>query len=211
MGITIHASGRIDRIEDIPCLIDEMKAIAEQNGWEYEIFDDDFGAPPNAAFRAYSGEPGGEISGSLGLKGIVLSIGTGVEPLAVLFDQSGVLTDILSQISWLHGDRRQERLSACKTQFGSINAHVHIIDLMAILKEKYLPDLSVEDEGCYWTTRNLELLAEKRAVLAHYIRHTEKVVSSIETPSDSSQDPDSIASHIAEALLKAETKTGKLQ
>ena len=54
MGITIFASGKINRIDDIPRLINEVKAIAKKNDWAYEIIDDDFEESPNAALKSES-------------------------------------------------------------------------------------------------------------------------------------------------------------
>ena len=150
MGITIHASGRIDRVEDIPRLVGDVKIIAEENHWEYQTIDDDFQEPPTAVLVHSSTESGVRIEGSLGLKGIVLTVERGVEPLALLFDKSGILTDIMSQVSWIHDGMRGERFSTCKTQFGTIEAHIRIVELLSTLKDKYLTALVVEDEGGYW-------------------------------------------------------------
>ncbi len=208
MGITIYASGKINNVENIPHLIDEMKGIAKKNDWEYNIIDDDFNEPPNVILKHDSGKPGINIDGSLGLKGIILAVDPGSESLAILFDCSGVLTGIMSQISWLESNKLDERFSACKTQFGSIDSHICIIELLDILKKKYISDLVVEDEGTYWTSRDRDLLAEKRAVLEHYISHTEKVISSVEVSNDSDQSSHTVASHIEKALLKADKKRG---
>ena len=59
----------------------------------------------------------------------------------------------------------------------------------------------------YWTSRDRKLLEEKRAVLAHYMLHTEKVISNIEISSDAVQSSDSVASHIEKELLDAERKS----
>jgi hypothetical protein len=47
--------------------------------------------------------------------------------LAILFDRSGTLTDMMQQVSWIHDKGQGERFTACKTQFGSIEAHIRII------------------------------------------------------------------------------------
>lgn len=206
MGITIYASGEINRIENIPRLIEEVKGIAKKNDWGYEIIDDDFDEPPNVLLKHDAEKPGVNIDGSLGLKGIIVVIDPGVEPLAILFDHSGVLTDIMPQISWLQSNKLDERFSACKTQFGSIDSHICIIQLFDILKEKYINNLVIKDEGSYWSSRDRNILTEKRAVLEHYICHTEKVIRSIEISGDAIQCSDSVASHIEKALLDAETK-----
>jgi len=208
MGITIYARGRIDSLRDIPRLIGKVKGIAEENDWEYAIIDDDFAVRPNAVFtRRDSNEPAA-IEGSLGLKGIIASVDPKAEPLVILFDRSGVLTDMMQQVYWLYDNLRDERLTACKTQFGSIDAHIHIIDLFEVLKKRYITDLVINDEGGYWESRDYKLLAEKRAVLEHYIHHAERVISGIEISDQDVQDSEIVASHIEEALLEADKDGG---
>ena len=205
MGITIFAQGKIGRIEDIPRLIGDLKAVAEEHKWKYRIIDDDFEVRPNAALTPRdSGASGAAIEGCLGLKGIVLNVESGVEPLSILFDRSGVLTDMFQQISWIETNGGNERFSACKTQFGSIDSHIQVIEILDLVKKKYMADLVINDEGSYWETRDRRILAEKRIALGHYLRHTEKVISSIDLSGDDVQDPDAVARRIEEALLKAD-------
>lgn len=208
MGITIYARGRIDSIGDIPRLIGEVKGIAEENDWEYAIIDDDFAVRPNAVFTRRDSDKPATIEGSLGLKGIIPSVDPKAEPLVILFDRSGVLTDMMQQVYWLHNNVRDERFTSCKTQFGSIDSHIHIIDLFDVLKKRYITDLVINDEGAYWESRDYKLLAEKRAVLEHYIHHTERVIGGIEISDHDVQDSEIVASHIEEALLEADKDGG---
>jgi hypothetical protein len=48
-----------------------------------------------------------------------------------------------------------------KTQFGSVEGHVALVELLAALKREYFPDLEVRDKGEYWETRDLEKLRAK--------------------------------------------------
>ena len=205
MGITIFAQGKISRIESIPRLIDDLREIAEARKWKYHIIDDNFEVQPNATLTPRdSGARGAEIKGSLGLKGIVLNVEPGAEPLSILFDCSGVLTDMLQQISWIENNGGNERSSMCKTQFGNIDSHIQIVEILDLVKKKYMTDLTVNDEGAYWETRDRRILAEKRIALGHYLRHTEKVISSIELSGNDAQDPEALARRIEDALLKAD-------
>jgi hypothetical protein len=209
MGITIFASGKLDRIEDIPHVIGDLKRVAEENNWKYHVIDDDFDVQPNAVLtRRDSGLPGCAIEGSVGLKGIIVNVNPHTEPLAILFDRSGVLTDLMQQISWMHDDGQSERFTMCKTQFGNIDAHIRIVELLDNLKNNYIADLTVNDEGAFWETRDRRNLAEKRVVLGHYLRHTEKVIKGIDMSGLDVQDPETLASRIEEALLKAEKEDG---
>ena len=205
MSITIFAWGKIESTGDIPRLIDDLKRVAGEHDWGYRTIDDDFDTQPSAELtRRDSGEQAAVIEGSLGLKGIILNVGPGAEPLAILFDRSGVLTDVLQQISWIHSKGQDERFTMCKTQFAGIDSHIRIVEALDGLKKSYLPGLIVSDEGGYWESRDRRILAEKRIVLDQCLRHTEKVLSGIEISGDALQDPETIAECIEKALLKAD-------
>jgi hypothetical protein len=211
MGITIFASGKLDRIEDIPHVIDDLKKVAEENSWKHHVIDDDFDVQPNAVLTSRdSGLPGAAIEGSVGLKGIIVNVDPQAESLAILFDRSGVLTGLMQQISWLDDNGQSKRFTMCKTHFGNIDAHIRIVELFDYLKKKYISNLTVDDEGAFWDTRDRRTLAEKRIILGHFMRHTEKVIKDIDMSGVDAQDPEAIASRIEEAILKAE-KEGGLQ
>ena len=205
MGITIFARGIIDRIGDILSLINDVKEVAGEHNWKYRIIDDDFDKQPNAVIsRKESSASVCAIEGSLGLKGIIITVDSGAEPFMILFDRSGVLTDMMQQMSWISSNGKDERFTMCKTQFGSIDSHIRIIELLDSLKKKYISDLAVNDEGAFWETRDRRILAEKRIFLGQCIRQTEKVINSIETHDDDARDAETIARRIEEALLKAD-------
>ena len=211
MGITIFARGSIDTMDDLPVLIAEMKELSEKNGWMHEIIDDDFEQDPEVELIRDQETSTVSIEGTLGLKGIIINVGYGVEPLALLFDRSGVLTDIMSQVSWVQNPEEDTRLTFCKTQFGPIEAHISIIEILDILKKKYMTNLEVTDEGDYWMSRDRELLAEKRAVLEHYMNHNKKAISNAKIPADADLSAEDIASSIEKALVDAEGNKGPLQ
>ena len=48
-----------------------------------------------------------------------------------------------------------------KTQFAPTEIHISIIKLLKHLKNKYILDLEVLDEGCYWETEDNKLLNKK--------------------------------------------------
>jgi hypothetical protein len=68
----------------------------------------------------------------------------------------------------------------------------------------------VDDEGAFWETRDRRTLAEKRVVLGHFMRHTEKIIKGVDLSGLDAHDSETLASRIEEAILKAE-KEGGLQ
>ncbi len=203
MGITLFASGKVDTIEDLPRLIKDLKEIAEERGWKYRVIEDNFDARPNASLAQIDSDtPGAVIKGTLGLKGVVLNVSAGAEPLQLLFDQNGILSGMPQQLFWIEDQGKSERFTMCKTQFAHIDGHVEIVELLSMLKDRYISNLAVHDEGGYWENRDKKTLAEKRIFLDQCIRHTEKAIGSIDISEEDLKDPGKIASRIENALQK---------
>lgn len=209
MGITIFASGKLSDTDAIEPLIADVKESAARYGWGHHIISDDFDAEPNAVLTHPDGGTGGAvIEGSLGLKGIILQIGDGAEAFSILFDRSGVLTDVINQLMWIENKGAGGRFISCKTQFADIESHIRLIEVLDLVKGKYIPDLIVDDEGSYWEKRDRRSLAEKRILLGHFLRRTEKILGSIELSEADRQNAETIAERIEEALTKNDEETG---
>jgi len=176
MGITIHYQGKINELSMIDNFIDELSDISCELDWKNHIIDDS----------------------KLNIKGILLSPHSGSEPLSFLFDKStGIIKDRIILAFDDMGDDHYKH-NHVKTQFAPINIHITIIKLLKYLKEKYLSDLIVTDEGDYWETENAELLQSKFDFLKEMIdvvagafNKTEKI------PGES---PESLADRIEKIL-----------
>src|SRR6266508_2439343 len=171
MGIRIYACGKIDRVEDIPRLILELKAIAGESNRTYQIVSDDVHTQPGAELiRRDLVDPGSAIAISPGLKGIIIDLDPDAEPFSILFDRSGVLTDRTRHESWVQGNRQSERYTAFKTKFTCIDPRLRISGLLALLKGKYITNLIVNDEDSFWKTRDRRVRAGDRIILGHCLR-----------------------------------------
>ena len=145
MGLSIHYQGGIDRIEDIPKLTEELEDIADSMGWLSQRINDDE-SDPN--FRGIIVNPKGQC-----------------EPLCFLFDRAGKLRGLMDLITEQVEPTQYSYYNSTKTQFVAVETHVWIIGLLRYLKKHYLSDLSVNDEGEYWETENLETLKTKKDFL----------------------------------------------
>ena len=199
MGISIFAKGRIDRIEDIPQLVDELKTRAEKENWAYTILSDDFKDESLPVMTRTAGEVA--ISEELGLQGIVLTIDAKVESLAIVFEREGVLTSVMQQLLD-PAELPEKRFTFCKTQFGGIDAHISIIGILDLLRERYISNLVVEDEGGYWGSRDRGTLTNAFNVFQHYLDHAQTCVSGVKITKPERSDGDKIASAVEQALLE---------
>ncbi len=139
MGITIHYQGKINEISLIENVTGELKDITEELEWEYFLIDDD----------------------KLGIKGIYINPPPNCEALTFLFDKNtGVLKDrIILQFDDMGDDHY--KFNHTKTQYAPIQVHITIIKLLRYLKNKYISDLTVTDEGEYWDSEDANLLQSK--------------------------------------------------
>jgi len=179
MGITIHYKGSLRNISEIDNFKNEMAEICRAMNWEYRLWNEDQSKPFDATL--VHSEKGAEIKGHIPLKGISIVIDNKNEGFDFLFNPDGDLSSFLSEILRHNGslDRDNKWLN-CKTQYGSVDSHIAVVKLLHHIKEKYIPDLKVIDEGKYWETNDKEHLMGKRAFLAGKIAQFDKALSSIE-------------------------------
>lgn len=76
-----------------------------------------------------------------------------------------LLAKVLPRFADLVAGEMDWSLELTKTQSARIETHIWIVYLLRYLKNHYLPDLQVTDEGAYWDRNDPELLAEKRRFL----------------------------------------------
>jgi len=62
-------------------------------------------------------------------------------------------------------------MASTKTQFGKnpVDTHIKIVELLDFIKQNYMPDLRVVDDGDYWETRNRKMLEENLKTTGAFI------------------------------------------
>lgn len=166
MGITIHYQGKINEVSLIDIVTGELKDIAEELEWKYTLIDDD----------------------KLNIQGIYMNPPPNCEALTFLFDKnSGILKDRIILAFDDMGDEHY-KYNHTKTQYAPIQVHITIIKLLRYLKDKYISDLTVTDEGEYWDTDDENLLQSKFDFLNEMIDIVADSLSKIETiPNESNE------------------------
>ena len=83
-----------------------------------------------------------------------------------------------------------------KTQFGSVEGHVTLIELLTALKNDSFPDLEVSDEGGYWESRDLDALVGKFAQVQAGIDGLAAGLRQSSLTSEAAEDPLIVAKRI---------------
>jgi hypothetical protein len=83
-----------------------------------------------------------------------------------------------------------------KTQFGPIDGHVALVELLAGLKQEFMPDLEVMDEGGYWEHRDVNELRRKIGFLGRAIDMLAGALENDRLSPEAREDPEILATRI---------------
>lgn len=148
MGITVHYRGRIadlDRVEDFEDRVLDL-AVALQG-----------------SARIWRSCP--KDDNQRMVRGLILDLAPGQESTSLLISPEGWLIGLI-EIE----DAEQRRIAEApwcfvKTQFGPIEGHVALVELLRAIKREFAPDLEVSDEGGYYETGDLAELRRRFKLL----------------------------------------------
>jgi hypothetical protein len=144
MGVTISYRGSLkdlDRVEDFE---DRALDLALELGGQARIWRTNSDNDPRRTVR-----------------GILLNLYPGQETTSLLIAPEGWLINLVEIEEAEKGQLAEPPWCFVKTQFGPIEGHVALVEMLAALQREFLPDLEVHDEGEYWETRNLATLTAK--------------------------------------------------
>ena len=134
MGVTIHFDGHLLGEDAFRAVVSTATAFADSRGWLTEPINSE----QVTLLRVRDNEEQWDYSGPV--KGLVLYPGEDCDPVRLEFDR-----DLYVQ-------------QYTKTQFAGIETHLEVVELLTALKP-FFGDLRVEDEGEYWETGNVRILA----------------------------------------------------
>ncbi len=178
MGVSIHYKGRIAHPAPLQQLRRDLLRFAERVHWEYL----DLTGPDESQILEIILYPPGEC-----------------EPVFFLIDSEGRLHPPY-EVEAEEGD--DSLWCSVKTQYGPLEAHVRIVELLKQIQHDYAPGLEISDEGSYWETGNLETLRSAREFLAHKMTLLPEALSNTEAkPSERS--PEDLCDTVEEAAEKS--------
>ena len=179
MGITIHYRGviaNLDRVEDFE---DRVLDLALELGGQAHIWRTASDKDPSRVVR-----------------GVVLDLCPGQETTSLLISPEGWLIGLTDIEDAENGKLKEMPWCFVKTQFGTLEGHVALVEMFTALKAEFFPDLEVCDEGDYWETRDVNELARKLAFLQAAIEKFGEGLRQYGLTSEAAEDPEILAARI---------------
>jgi hypothetical protein len=136
MGVTIHFEGCLRDEAAYENVIQTAKVFAAREGWGWQAINE-----ARTKLERVRDEKDWDYVGPT--RGIVLHPHEDSEPLRLEFDASGFVQEFI------------------KTQFAPAAIHIIVVELLHEIAPHFL-NLTVEDEGEYWESRELETLDRHR-------------------------------------------------
>jgi hypothetical protein len=194
MGITIFYKGTLTDITRINEIISEVKDICQIMKWKYQESDDDWSLPCDGALVKKGKHL--KISGNLGLKGIGFQPHQHSEWVDLYFDNKGMIWTPVFKAMHTDEPDKMGCMNGVKTQFAPVNTHVAIVKLLRHLKNKYIHDLEVIDDGGYWESDNVETLEAARNSIFGAMDKLENALGSINSDVAESMSQDEFVDYI---------------
>lgn len=144
MGVTISYRGSIadlDRIEDFE---DRTLDLALELGGQATVWRTANDNDPRRMVR-----------------GVMLDLYPGQETISLLVSPEGWLVNLFEIEDAELGKIDEPSWCFVKTQYGPVEGHVALVELLTVLKREFFPNLEVHDEGEYWEARDLAALTAK--------------------------------------------------
>lgn len=179
MGITISYRGAIaslDRVEDFE---DRVLDLALELGGQARIWRTAADKDPSRVIR-----------------GVTLDLCPGQETTSLLISPEGWLIGLTDIEDAENGKLEEMPWCFVKTQFGTLEGHVALVEMFTALKAEFFPGLEVLDEGDYWETRDVNELARKLAFLQAAIEQLAEGLQRHGLTSEAAEDPEILMARI---------------
>ncbi len=212
MGVTLHYRGKLKSPDLVAEITNEVMDICETNNWKYELFDES---------RFYKHKPGDnqlmqhldELMDDdldpvllsqrklpdIGLRGIMFNPHPDSEPIALLFNEKGVLNNIFTALFPEVQGKQALPWSFTKTQFAGPEIHAQIVHLLVYLGNKYFKKFKMEDDGGYYPDNNKEALMSRMGVINNAIGTLEDIFEN----SNFEGSPEEVIEQIQDALTRS--------
>ncbi|HVY61121.1 MAG TPA: hypothetical protein VHF22_05675 [Planctomycetota bacterium] len=179
MGVTIHYRGSLDRPDSVDEVQDRVLDLALALGGRARYW-----------FSRGDGPAGRPV------RGVFVDLAPGCETVALLFSPEGALVSPFEIAEAEEAPVSRESWVFAKTQFGPVEAHVALVALLRFLRNRFMSDLEVQDEGGYWDTGDLGPLLERRGLIGRAIGAIEAGLRDHPLSAEAAEDPSIIAARV---------------
>jgi hypothetical protein len=179
MGITIAYRGRLTDLARVEDFEDRLVDFALEIGAQVRIW------------RTWA-----ETNPARVVRGVIVDLAPGHESTSLLLSPEGWLINLTEIEDAEEGRLKEPPWCFVKTQFGPVEGHVALVEMLAALKREFLPDLEVSDEGGYWETRDLAELVRRRALTKQAIDGLAEGLRRHGLSREAAEDPSILLRHV---------------
>ncbi len=180
MGVTIHYRGGITDLTQIEDFENRVLDLAISLGGTARIWRSSDSTNPRRIMR-----------------GLIVNLAPGQESASLLISPEGWLTNLTEIEEAERGGLAAPSWCCVKTQFGSVEGHVALIEMFRTLKENFLHNLDIRDEGEYWEKRDAALLANRMGLVNDTIQRLSAGLTGYGLSAEAAEDPEIVAVRIA--------------
>jgi hypothetical protein len=185
MGVTIHYRGSladVGRVEDFEDRVIDLALAVGGNVRLWRSADDD---DPSRVMR-----------------GLILDLAPGQDTTSLLISPEGWFTSLFEIEDAQQGRLAERSWCFVKTQFGPIEGHVALVELLDAIKKEFAPNLEVSDEGGYWESRDVNELRQKIEFLNHAMDVFANALENDRLSPEAQEDPEILATRIERLARK---------
>lgn len=179
MGVTIHYQGTLASLDQIQEFEDRVLELALKLGGDARLWRSAADDRPDRVVR-----------------GLILNLYPGQDSVSLLVSPEGWLINLFEIEAAENGELEAPPYCFVKTQFGPLEGHVVLVELLAALQARYFPDLTILDEGDYWPDRDLETLRRKMQFLDRAIDGLADQFRQYGLSAEAAESPEILASRI---------------
>ena len=130
------------------------------------------------------------------VRGVMLDLAPGVEPVSLLVSPEGWLVPLHEIEAAERGPVREPPWIFVKTQFGPVEAHVALCEMLGALGKEFLADLEIRDDGGYWPKRDLAELQRSRGAIDAGIKMLSAALEPSKIHPEDRDDPELLGKHV---------------
>jgi len=192
MGVTISYRGTLADLERVADFEDRVVDLALEVGGHARVW------------RSFADHDPQRI-----VRGVMLDLYPGQETTSLLVSPEGWLINFLEIEDAENGRLTEPPWCFVKTQFGPLEGHTAIVELLAALKRQFFPNLEVHDESGYWETREFAALQKKMETVQAAIEGLTDGLRQFGLTTEAAEDPEILTTRIARVAQLVQRTLGR--